>query len=116
MQINDLATDIANDSQGDKHLEPQLATIFIMLIIDIIQALITWFENTYANKPAAAAAFVEYYNNMGPIRRLILSLKVRSEMKKHQDVGVSSDVVTSSMVKNFKNLTADDVLNIMQNQ
>jgi hypothetical protein len=117
MQLNDLAADIAHDAQGeDNHLAPKLAVVFIMLIVDVIQALIAWFESTYVTKPAAAAAFVNYYTNMGPIRRMALAWKIHWEMKKHQDVGVTSDVITSSMVKKFKNLTVDEVLEMMQNQ
>jgi hypothetical protein len=108
MQMDDFAADVASDVSDSS--KPQFGVILLMVIGSVISVIIQWFFTKYVVKEEAAKEFLDYYNNMGPIRRMTLAWKVSSEMKKHPDTGVSSDKLAVAMTNKFKKLTIDDVI------
>lgn len=107
MQISEFADDIVNDVSGGNK---QFGVILLMIIGAVISGIVQWFFDRYVPKEKAAKDFLNYYNNMGPLRRLKLNWDIYWEMKKHPATGVSSDKLAGAMVNRFKKLTVEDVI------
>jgi hypothetical protein len=113
MQLGDLAVDVASEVSPHTS-EDHFAVIIIMIIEFVVSQLIQWYFNKYVNKQQAAQEFLNYYNNMGPLKKLRLAWTIHQQMKKHPSTNVSSGKIADALAGKFKKLTIEDVISLSE--